>query len=845
MRAAVGASLAALRSARSRAAALRRPSVAVLRRAASFVGRDDRLPPLLSGAAILLLVLLAVPAPRVGDELSAAVYARGGELLGASVSADGQWRLPPSSRRVPDRFASALVAYEDKRFYYHMGVDPLALGRAAAQNLRSGRIVSGGSTISMQAARIGRRGSDRDLGEKAIEALMAMRLELLLGKRGVLAFYAANAPFGGNVIGIEAASFRFFGRGPESLSWAEAATLAVLPNAPSSAHPGKNRDLLLAKRNRLLRSLARSGAMRRDDLELALAEPLPPRPYPVPRLAPQVVARYAAAGAGRPGGADARVVTTLDAQLQERVAGILQRRVGALAQGGVYNGACLVARVDTGEVLAYVANVSPPDLPSAPGDEDLGGPRPSAADRGYEVDLIRAERSSGSLFKPFLYASALEAGELGPGSLLPDAPTRYGSYAPENNLGTYSGAVRADEALARSLNVPFVRLLKSFGVERFRDILVSTGASTLRRRAEDYGLTLILGGAETSLWEISGRFAALARAAASGAAAGAMRAFDLGLTHGELAARPLRPDPFSAGSASLTLDVLTRVARPDEEAAWEDYASSRRIAWKTGTSFGYRDAWAVGVDGSYVVGVWVGNASGEGRPSLKGSFAAAPILFETFGLVEAARPGRGFRGRVEPPPRSSGPALREAEVCADSGWAAGPDCGRTETVLVPAAAKSLPLCPYCTRVALSADGRYRVRSEEEEPGTVRMEKRFVLPPYMERYFARNLDYRSLPPWKPGSAQSGSDRSMSVIAPEEGSSLFIPVEITGSPGAAVFTVAHRDPDAVVFWQLDGAYLGSTRGRHTIEARPGPGDHVLTVVDGSGRSLTRHFTVLSRN
>ncbi|MGA2546686.1 MAG: transglycosylase domain-containing protein [Rectinemataceae bacterium] len=838
--------------------------------------RSDLLPCIASASALALLFSFAVPTPRFPGGLSVALYARRGELLGAAVSSSGQWCLP-SSTVLPERFVRALTAYEDKRFFSHAGIDPAALFRAALQNARAGRIVSGGSTISMQAARLGRPDSERTMGEKAVEALMAIRLELLRGKMGILRLYSENAPFGGNVVGIEAASFRFFGRAPLSLSWAEAATLAVLPNSPSAAHPGKNRALLQSKRDRLLRSLARSGGMSGEDLALALAEPLPPEPYPLPRLAPQLVDRFAVPG---------RVETTLDASLQEKAAEILERRVGRLAAGGVHNGACIVARVDSGEVLAYVANVSPSTLVRASGssrgfpvehgeavahgDSELGASASSRGEgdralagvssrgfamaHGESVDLIRAERSSGSLFKPFLYAAALEAGELGPRSLLPDLPTRYGSYEPENNLGGYSGAVRADEALARSLNVPFVRLLKSFGVERFRDLLASTGMSTLRRRAEDYGLTLILGGAETSLWEMAGRFAALARTASSlgpatsraGARAGASQVFDLGLTRAELDSRARRPDPFSPGSATLTLDALTKVARPEEEAAWEDYASARRIAWKTGTSYGYRDAWAIGVDGTYVAGVWVGNASGEGRPSLKGSAAAAPILFELFGLLAAGGAGDaasssgaagGGRDAAAPP------ALREMEVCADSGWAAGPDCARVETALVPAAVKSLPLCPYCASVAISADGRYRVRAEEEAPGNVRIEKRFVLPPAIERYYARSLGYKSLPPWKPGSAQSGSDRSLAVVAPEEGASLYIPVEITGRPGAAVFTVAHRDAKAVVFWQLDGIYLGSTRGVHAIEVRPGAGEHLLTVVDGAGRSVSRRFTVLS--
>ncbi len=794
---------------------------------------DGILPCAVSAAALTLLFLFAVPPTRFPGGLSAAVYARRGELLGAAVSSEGQWRLPRAAV-LPGRFVRALTAYEDKRFFSHSGIDPVALLRAALQNARAGKTVSGGSTITMQVARLGRPGEARNMAEKAVEALMALRIELLHGKGGILALYAGNAPFGGNVVGIDAASFRFFGRAPESLSWAEAATLAVLPNSPSAAHPGKNRLLLQSKRDRLLRYLARSGEMDADDLALALAEPLPPQPFSLPRLAPQLVDRFAMAGPA------ARVETTIDASLQERATELLERRVGRLRAGGVHNGACLIARVDTGEVLAYVANVSAPGV---------------SMSHGEAVDLIRAERSSGSLFKPFLYAAALEAGELGPRSLLPDLPTRYGSYEPENNAGTYSGAIRADEALARSLNVPFVRLLKSFGVERFRDLLVSTGMSSLRRRAEDYGLTLILGGAETSLWEMAGRFAALARSAYHGGSGiqgpGGGQVFDLGLTRAELAARVRRPDPFSAGAAALTLDALTKVARPEEEAAWEDYASARRIAWKTGTSFGFRDAWAIGVYGSFVAGVWVGNASGEGRPSLKGSAAAAPILFDLFGLLDAGGAGdtlqtsNDVQPRTGPPSAAPAPDFRETEVCTDSGWAAGPDCARAETALVPATAKGLPPCPYCTSVAVSADGRFRVRAEEEDPANVRIEKRFVLPPAIERYFARSLGYKGLPPWKPGSAQSGSDRSLQVVTPEQGASLFIPVEITGRPGAAVFTVAHRDAKAVVFWQLDGIYLGSTRGIHAIEVRPAAGEHVLTVVDGSGRSVSRRFTVLSGN
>ena len=759
-----------------------------------------------------------------GDSLS--VYDRHGRLLGATVAANGEWRFPPGGP-LPSKFVRALIVYEDRRFYSHPGIDSAALVRALVQDLRAGRVVSGGSTLSMQTARLVRSGRPRTLAEKAVEAWLALRLEVLAGKPGILALYARNAPFGGNVVGIEAASFRYFGRPPDSLSWAEAATLAVLPNAPSAANPGRNRDLLLAKRDRLLAELRRRGILGREDLALALEEPLPPRSYPLPRLAPRVVDHFALERSSEQGPeSGARVTTTIDAAIQERSTEILSRRLELLSGEGVHDAACIVAGVADGNVLAYVSL-----------GDDSGGQERS----GGEVDLIRSPRSSGSILKPFLYAAALDAGELGPRSLLPDLPTRYGSYGPENYDHAFTGAVRADEALARSLNVPFVRLLKSYGVERFHSLLVSTGMTTLGRPASDYGLTLILGGAETTLWEIAGRYAALAR---TGAGHGAGEVFDLGLSAGELTHRPRRPNPFSQGAALLTLDALTRVARPGEEAAWQDYASSRRIAWKTGTSFGNRDAWAVGVDGRYVVGVWTGNATGEGMPALKGSAAAAPILFELFDLLGASRdspeaPGAAPSGRIP----TDGPVFKEVEVCADSGWAAGLDCPHTETVLMPADAKPLPLCPYCRSVALSADGKWRVRAEDEKPGSVRIEKWFVLPPAMEWYYRSvHLEYRPLPPWRPGTRPTSSDIGLSIVSPEEGVAIYIPIELTGRPGAAAFVAAERDPGATLFWQLDGVYLGATRGDHRMELRSGPGEHTLTVVDSSGRESTRHFTLL---
>jgi len=653
----------------------------------------------------------------------------------------------------------------------------------------------------------------RDLAAKLVELWLAVRLELTHTKAQIVELYAARAPYGGNVVGLEAAGFRWFGRPAGSLTWAEAATLAVLPNSPGLVHPGRSREELGRKRDALLERLAVAGLLTEDEYRSALAEPLPESPKPMPDLSPQLLAK---AGPGR-------TETTLDAELQQALSESVSRHAASLARNGIRNLAAVVLRVDDGSVAAYVGNVP------------AGGAGFRAASW---VDCAAAPRSSGSILKPFLYAAMLDSGELTPARLVPDIPTRIGSYSPENNLKSYVGAVRADEALARSLNVPFVRLLRGYGVERFASLLKRLGFSTLNRAAADYGLTLILGGAETTLLDAAAAYAALARIAKSGTGTqpdpDAMPFIGASWHKASPATENRYDPPFSAGAAWLTLEALVNVARPGDEASWQEYASTRRVAWKTGTSFGSRDAWAIGVTTEYVVAVWAGNADGEGRPELKGTDAAAPLLFNVFQTLP--------RSAWFEEPRAG---LRYETVCSSSGFITGPDCAETSRALVPANAVTDASCPYCTLVHLSEDGAYRVRAEAAVGLGVRTERRFVLPPAMEWYYSRStIGYRPLPPWAPGMAGSESG-TVEFIAPEEGASIFVPIELDGNPGMAVFRAVHRDAGARLFWHLDGDYLGETQGDHRVQARPAPGPHELVVMDQYGSSAARHFEVYSRN
>jgi penicillin-binding protein 1C len=776
---------------------------------------------------LALFFLLSLHDPLFDPYYSPILLDRQGRLLGGLAAYDGQWRFPPAEK-LNDKFAVALIQYEDRRFRYHPGIDPLALGRAFAQNIRAGRTISGASTITMQTIRLSRSALFRSKGivryravfDKIIEAVLAVRLELSYSKDKILLLYAANAPFGANVVGIEAASWHWFGRQADELSWAEAAALAVLPNSPGLIHPGRNRNELKIKRDALLDKLCKAGFFDEETLALAKAENLPQNPLPLPRAAPHLLVRlvreHGGLSAFKARNGASRFTTTLDQGVQERARLIMDRAGERFSANGIMNGACLIINTASGETAAYIGNVNTP----------VAG----------AVDIVTAGRSSGSLLKPFLYAAMLDSAGILPSSLVSDIPTRVGSYGPENITRTYLGAVPADEALARSLNIPAVRTLRQYGVDRFARLLRGLGLTTLFRPGAEYGLPLILGGAEVNLWEMTGLYAGLARTA------------ELASAQNRFFAPVLFPDEkkknaslsggtISPGAAWLTLEALCFAIRPGEEAHWQEYANSRRIAWKTGTSFGNRDAWAIGVTPEWTIGVWVGNAAGEGRAELRSALTSAPVLFELFSALNSSsiRAGSWF---LQP---SSD--LKELEVCAYSGYPPGPDCFSFKRMLIPLNAPPHDPCPFCRTITLNGKGDRQVILDGLSGGLVVQSRWFALPPAEEWYYRRwNLDYRPLPPFE-GRAETGLP--LALFNPEEGAKVLVPREIDGREGRIVFSAAHREASSPIYWHLDDEYLGSTRFFHEMEARPDGGPHTLTLVDEAGNILTRRFEALTHS
>jgi len=766
----------------------------------------------LSGLFLVMFSIAAasfwfsLPDPLFADPNSKIMLSSEGELLGAKIAKDQQWRFPGKGG-VSEKYGKAVITFEDKRFMKHYGVDPVALFRSVWLNISKGRIVSGASTITMQVIRLSRKQKRRSFYEKIVEMIKAFRMEMSYTKDEILSLYAFNAPFGGNIVGLETASWRYFGRSSANLSWAESALLAVLPNSPALIHPGRNRSRLKSKRDKLLEVLRERGEMTALDCELAIKEPLPEKPLPLPRVAPHLLETVIMRN--RKGENRSFFRTTLKKNVQLRTSTVIGRHTKELEKRGVYNAAAVVIDNRSFKVIAYVGNTTH-KFPA------------------HEVDIIRRPRSTGSILKPLLYAGMLEKGETVPSAVIPDIPLRFRNYTPSNFNRKFMGVVPAKIALARSLNIPAVVMLRKFGLHRFYDFLKESGVSTLHRAADKYGLTLILGGAEGTLWDLASVYSNLARIAAG------MPAYQApGLLDDELPKK--RKIDLGRGSAWLTAEALLEVERPGRDGYWKNFSSSRKVAWKTGTSFGLRDAWAIGVTPEYTVAVWAGNARGDGRPGLTGISVAAPILFDIFGALESTS---WFEK-----PKSE---LKEVEVCSLSGFLASENC-ETKLESIPLNSKFDKQCPYHRLVHLSKDRNYRVNGKCESVNNMVHESWFVLPPLKEYYYRKiHPEYRPLPPMGRECDSVISEKSgrLRLIYPGRGTKIFIPIKLDGHKSEAVFKAIHKDPGVTLFWHLDDKYIGHTKIFHQLSVSPPVGKHNLTIVAKDGERVEREFTVIGR-
>jgi penicillin-binding protein 1C len=762
----------------------------------------------LGGTAIGLSVwfALCLPKPLFNTPTSTILEDRNGQLMAGRIAADEQWRFPMADS-LPDKFVQSIIHFEDEYFYQHPGINPVSFGRAFKQNIKAKRVVSGASTLSMQTIRLARRGKSRSVWEKLIEVVLALRLELRYSKDEILNYYAANAPFGGNVVGLDAAAWRYYGRDASQLSWGEMAVLAVLPNQPSLVYPGKNSDRLMKKRNRLLDKLQRKGIIDSFTCELAKEEPLPGSPHRIPGITPHLLQR-----AMKEGYSGERIHTTINLELQQNVNRIVKHYHSVLSQNEIHNMAVLVLDVKSGQVMAYTGNTNCTDEGS-----------------GSSVDVIMAPRSTGSILKPFLYVFMLEDGAILPNALVPDIPTRIAGYAPKNFDQTYDGAVPASEALARSLNIPAVRMLREYGTEQFYHRLGKLKLRHINRSPDHYGLSIILGGAEASLWDLSTAYANMARTLN-----GDENISQANYTSSqELKINPNGNEVFDRAALWWTVEAMSTLNRPWEEYGWSEFRSASKVAWKTGTSFGHRDAWAIGITPEYVVGVWVGNADGEGRPGLTGLSVAAPAMFKVFKHLPQ---GDWFE---EPQIH-----MTSVNVCAESGFLATNNCPNPETIHVPEKAEHAKACSFHKLVHLDSTKQHRVSGDCYAIAEMKTESWFVLPTVQEWYYKqKNPSYKSLPKFQSDCATSASE-NMAVIYPKNRSGIFIPRNLNGTMEKVVFEIAHRQPESTVYWHLDDQFIGTTQTEHNLELIASAGNHTMTVVDEQGEQVSWRFEALEK-
>jgi penicillin-binding protein 1C len=524
-----------------------------------------------------------------GLEFSTVVVDRNGRLLRPYATPDGRWRLPATVKDVDPRYLALLIGYEDKRFRQHHGVDPLALGRAALQLVTHGRIVSGGSTITMQVARLLEPRTDRTFLAKLRQAVRALEIERHLSKDEILTLYLALAPYGGNIEGARAASLAYFGKEPRRLSLGEAAMLVAIPQSPEVRRPDRSASAAHRARDRVLDRIALAGNIPLDEIAQAKTEPSPARRRAMPVLAPHAADQAVAAAP------TAKIIAlTIDADIQKPLEDLARERAHALGP----DVALAIMAIDhaSGEVLARVAGA------------DYFDER-----RAGQVDMTQALRSPGSTLKPFIYGLAFEDGLVHPETLIEDRPIRYGSYAPENFDLTFQGTVPVRKALQMSLNVPAVTLLDAIHASRLTARITDAGAHFVLPKGEAPGLAMGLGGVGITLSDLTTLYGGLARG-------------------GNTIALTERRDQIVAPAERRLLEPVAAwyvgnvlIGTPPPE-----NAAGGRIAFKTGTSYGYRDAWSVGFDGKRTIGVWVGRPDGAPVPGLVGRTAAAPILFDAF-----------------------------------------------------------------------------------------------------------------------------------------------------------------------------------------------------------------------
>jgi penicillin-binding protein 1C len=753
------------------------------------------------GLVLLVLVMLLGLHLRyplqVKIDYAPVITAADGSVIHAFLSHDDKWRMQLETDEVNPLLKKAILLKEDRYFYYHPGINPVALGRAFLNNLVQGRTTSGASTITMQVARL-LYPRERTYWHKLTELLRALQLEWRYSKDEILLFYLNLVPFGGNIEGVKAASVLYFQQSPRQLSLAQAVTLAVIPNKPSSLRIGKNNPRIVAFRDKWLRYYDRRQAFSPREIADALAEPLAAGRLEAPRVAPHFAYRMRRQYPGQ-----AIIKTTLSRQRQETVEQLAYNYLQGLRQKNIHNVSVLVVNNKTRAVEAYLGSADFRD-----------------AEHGGQVDGVRALRSPGSTLKPFLYGVAFDKGLLTPKTIISDVPVDYAGYRPENYFGDYSGNITVEQALATSLNIPAVKVLDQLGVAAFVGKLKQAELSWVQKNGHQLGLSLILGGCGVKLEELTALYAALAN-------------------NGTY--RPLRWQPtdtttvkkqlLSPAAAFMVNQILTQLKRPDLPHNAQNSSRLPQIAWKTGTSYGRKDAWSIGYNKNYTVGVWVGNFSAEGVPELNGTDTATPLLFDLFNAIDYNSPQHWLPAPV---------ALAYRSVCPETGKPVNTFCpDAVRDAFIPGIS-STAKCDHLKEVWISANERYAYCTSclPQAGYQSRLYPNYA-PEILTFFASRHLPYRQIPEHNPLCPRIFQDHAPVITSPTADMEYLL--ERADHQQLMLHCNAHNEVRQVS-WYVNDQFLQTTAAAATLFFQPTKaGTYKISCTDDQGRNTDSFITV----
>ncbi len=744
----------------------------------------------------LFLLSIAFPLPPL-KPYSVLVEDRNGKILYAFLADDGQWRLRTPPSEIPERLKRVLIEREDRFFLYHPGINPLSLIRALAQNIMSGKRVSGASTITMQVARM-LEPKERSYANKAIEMFRAVQLECTYSKGEILEMYLSMVPLGGNIEGLKSASLLYYQTPLERLNIAQLLDLILIPNDPNDLRPDKNAGQLYERRLAEAARWLRRGYLSRQDSIIIWQTSAVAERREQPRLAPHFSLRLKQRHFQT-----SELRGSLDLQKQRVVETLLSHQLQSWKPKGVRNGAVVVVANSTREVLAYVGSADFNDK------ESQG-----------EIDAVRALRSPGSTLKPFLCALQMERGNLTPKTRLLDVPYDVEGYRAENYDGTYSGLVYADEALHRSLNVPMVRILQETGVPDFLELTEKVGMVSLHPQKEKLGLSMILGGCGVTLEEMVGAYATMANG-------GLYLPLNYVVSKNDSRAPPKQV--FSTATAFMLTEILAGLDRPDLPNNFESSLNLPRIAFKTGTSYGRRDAWAIGYSAEYTVGVWIGNVTNTGSSDLMGSKAAAPLLIDIFNSISSSH-----QKTIIPTPKD----IRLRDVCVNSGQVPTPRCRHLVEDYYSASRTVPRYCEVDNEYMVSKDGMmyYCTTCVESHPFVFRVIPGFYseLLSFWERV---GKPYQKPPPHNPECTRLFAGQGPKILSPT-GDMTYIVV----SPIQKIVLQAASGVDVKRHtWFLNDQVIAYSTTDERVFITPKTGEQTITCTDDKGRSSRVHLIV----